>query len=292
MLVSTQWLAAHLDDPDLVVVDLRWGSDGSGRARYDAGHIPGAVFLDWTTDIVDPQSPIAFMLAGPGRFASAMERCGIGDDTNVIAYADDHGSGAYRVWWACRVYGHENVRVLDGALEKWKAEGRPLSAAAPSSRPRARWTPRPVPGLRVQAEDVVAAASDPAVIVLDSRPADQYRGEAVWFETGPVPAGPDGIARTPRGHLRAGHVPWASSVPAAMLYRPDFTMKGPGELRELFAAAGVTDECRAITYCGVGISASALLFALTVAGIEDAALYDASWEEWGRDPSRPVARDA
>src|SRR2546422_6847918 len=96
MLVSTRWLAAHLDDPDLVVVDLRWGSDGSGRARYDAGHIPGAVFMDWTTDIVDPQSAIAFMLAGPGRVASALERGGVGDDTKGHAHAHHHRSRGLR----------------------------------------------------------------------------------------------------------------------------------------------------------------------------------------------------
>lgn len=293
MLVSTEWLAAHLDDPGLVVVDLRWRQDGSGRARYEAGHVPGARFLDWTTDIVDPEHPVAFMLAPAERFGAALERLGIGDDSTVVAYADDHGSGPYRLWWGCRVYGHDIVRVLDGAFEKWTAEGRPLSSG-PASEPRAG--ARFVPGagstqLVARAEDVAAAAGDPRTVVLDSRPAEQYRGQAVWFETGAIAAADNGIADTPRGPLRAGHVPWAGNVPAASLYRPDFTMKHPAELRELLGAAGVTDGCRAITYCGVGISASALLFALDRAGVTDAALYDASWEEWGRDPARPVARE-
>ena len=293
VLVSTEWLAAHLDDPGLVVVDLRWRQDGSGRARYEAGHVPGARFLDWTADIVDPDHRVAFMLAPPDRFASALERLGIGDDTTIVAYADDHGSGPYRLWWGCRVYGHDIVHVLDGAFEKWTAEGRPISVE-PASEPRAgaRFASGPsVARLRAQAEDVAAAATDPRTVVLDSRPAEQYRGLAVWFETGPIAAGADGIADTPRGRLRAGHVPWAGNVPAASLYRRDFTMKDSDELRELLGAAGVTDGCRAITYCGVGISASALLFALDRAGVTDAALYDASWEEWGRDPSRPVARE-
>ncbi len=293
MLVSTEWLASHLDDPRLVVVDLRWRQDGSGRARYEAGHVPGARFLDWTTDIVDPQHRVAFMLAPAERFASALQHLGIGQDSTVVAYADDHGSGPYRLWWACRVYGHDIVHVLDGAFEKWAAEGRPVSSGpVPEPRPGARFVPRAdLARLRADAEDVAAAAGDARTVVLDSRPAEQYRGQAVWFETGPIAAGEDGIAETPRGPLRAGHVPWAGNVPVASLYRPDFTMKDPAELRELLGAAGVTDGCRAITYCGVGISASALLFALDRAGVTDAALYDASWEEWGRDPARPVARE-
>jgi thiosulfate/3-mercaptopyruvate sulfurtransferase len=140
------------------------------------------------------------------------------------------------------------------------------------------------------AQDVAAAASDPGVVVVDSRPPVQFEGKAVWFETGPVRADPDGIARTPRGPLRAGRVPWARNVPSADLYRPDLTMKSPDELRSLFAQAGVRPTAGAITYCGVGISASALAFALARCGVENVKLYDASWEEWGRDPSRPVAR--
>jgi thiosulfate/3-mercaptopyruvate sulfurtransferase len=291
MLVDTRWLAERLEDPSLAVLDMRWREDGSGRALYEAGHIPAAVFLDWTTDIVDPHGEIAFMLAPPERFASVMERCGIGDETTVVAYADQFGSGPFRLWWACRAYGHDDVRVLDGGLDKWLAEDRPVSSE-PSFPSPARWTPRPGSGARLpaDADDVAAGASDPGVLVLDARPPEQFRGEAVWFETGPVPAGPDGIARTPRGDFRAGRVPWAANVPIESLYRPDFSMKSPTELRELFEAAGATADRRVITYCGVAISASALLFALVRAGFENASLYDASWEEWGRDPDVPIAR--
>jgi thiosulfate/3-mercaptopyruvate sulfurtransferase len=112
----------------------------------------------------------------------------------------------------------------------------------------------------------------------------------VWFETGPIPADPDGIARTPRGKLRAGRIPWAANVPVVRLYRPDGKMKPPEELRALFAEVGVGPATRVITYCGVAISASGLAFALRLAGVEHVAVYEASWEEWGRDPARPVAR--
>lgn len=288
MLVGTDWLGAHPGDPDLVVVDMRWREDGSGRGRYEGGHIPGAVYLDWSTDLVDPDHPVAFMLAPPERFAAAMERCGIGDGSIVVAYADQSGSGPFRLWWACRTYGHDQVRVLDGGLDKWVAEGRPLSADTVRTRPAA-WTPQPREGLAARAEEVAAAEARPDTVVVDSRPPEQHRGKAVWFETGAVAADDDGIARTPRGELRAGRVPWSVNVPAHSLYREDLTLKSAEELRELFAKAGIRPGDSAITYCGVGISASAVLFALTLAGVE-ARLYDESWEEWGRDASRPVAR--
>jgi thiosulfate/3-mercaptopyruvate sulfurtransferase len=288
MLVDTEWLAAHQGEPDLAVVDMRWREDGSARALYEAGHVPGAVFLDWTSDLVDPGHPVAFMLAPPDTFAGAMRGAGIGDHSRVVAYSDQFGSGPYRLWWGSRRYGHAGVRVLDGGFDRWVVEGRPLSTERPEP-PPASWTPRPQEGLVATAEDVLDGARGD-VVVLDSRPAEQYRGEAVWFEAGPVPAGPDGIARTPRGDLRAGHVPWAASVPVTHLYRNDLTLKSPDELRAMFRELHVDEGSRVVTYCGVGISASALTFALVRAGVRDVRLYDASWEEWGRDPTKPVAR--
>ena len=289
MLVETEWLAAHLDDPNVVVVDMRWREDGSGRRLFESGHIPGAVFIDWATDLVDLGHRHAFMMAPPARFASVMERHGIGDETVVVAYADELGSGPFRLWLGTRLYGHEEIRVLDGGFGRWRAQGRALSIGASAPR-RARWTPRVGEPLLASAEDVVAAGSDPGAVVLDSRPPEQFRGQAVWFETGAVPADEDGIARTPRGELRAGRIPWARNVPVSSLYRDDGTMRPAPELRDLFARAGVGPDTKVITYCGVAISASGLAFGLHLAGVRDVAVYEASWEEWGRDPERPVAR--
>ncbi len=289
MLVTPEWLAAHLEDPDLVVVDLRWDEQGQGRARYEQGHVPGACHLDWASDLVDPGHRVAFMLAPPDRFAAQLERCGISDETVVVAYADGGHSGPFRLWWGCSVYGHDDqVRILDGGIEAWIAEGRPLSTEPPRAA-RGSWTPRPRPALVASAQDVERAPEE-GTIVLDSREPPKFRGETVWFETGEIPADGDGLARTPRGELRAGRVPWARSLPSQQLYRDDLTMKSPDELRELFAELGAAPGKRVVTYCGVGISASALLYALERAGIEDVSLYDAGWDEWGRDPELPAAR--
>ena len=156
MLVGTAWLGDRLGDPDIVVVDMRWREDGSARALYDAGHIPGAVFLDWSTDLVDHAHPVAFMLAPPDVFAVAMEAAGIGDDAHVVAYSDEFGSGPFRLWWGSRRYGHANVSVLDGGFGKWNAEGRPISRDRPRPAP-ASWTPGSAEGLVAVAGEVLSA---------------------------------------------------------------------------------------------------------------------------------------
>jgi thiosulfate/3-mercaptopyruvate sulfurtransferase len=309
VLVSPEWLSGRLEAPDVVVVDLRWREDGSGPQRFDAGHIPGARFCDWTTDLVDPGHRFAFMLASPERFAALMDRLGIGAGTTVVAYADDLGSGPFRLWWACRVFGRDQVRILDGGLDRWRAEGGALAAGPsrradpavpsraadpPAARTGGRWSSGLALTVPATADDVEAARHEPAAAVVDSRPRTQFEGREVWFETGSIRADGHGIARTPRGPIRAGRVPWSVSVPAASLYEHDGTMRSTERLREVFDAAGLParslPETSVIAYCGVGISASALGYAALRAGARDARVYDASWDEWGRDPGRPVAR--
>jgi thiosulfate/3-mercaptopyruvate sulfurtransferase len=300
-LVSTEWLAARLGDPGLRIVDARWRGDPPeapgvipSRALFAAGHIPGAVPLDWHYDLNHTAGGLRDLLLPPGDFATVMAAAGIGDDTAVVAYAETDHSGAARLWWALRYYGHDRVAVLDGGLTKWLAEGRPIETGAARAAPAGVvFTPRPRPEWLATADEIQRslAAEPGAVAVVDTRPAEQYGGRAVWTPTGSQFAAPgagtvDIGARVP---MRTGHIPGAVHLHATPNLDPEtWTYLSPEELRARHLAAGVRPEQRVITYCGVGISASLGLFSLYLAGYRNVALYDASWEEWGTDPARPV----
>src|SRR5581483_1365929 len=187
-LADGDWLEAHLDDPRVRIVDIRGyvkTTDlGGGRQHadylgapdeYAAGHIPGSVFVDWTTDIVDPDNPVKAQIAPPDRFAAAMERLGIGDETDVVAVDHTGGHFATRLWWALRYHGHDRAAVLDGGFNLWRSEGRPLTTDATPPR-LASFTPRLRPALRVEAEEVAAAIDSPEMLIVDARDAEQYRG--------------------------------------------------------------------------------------------------------------------
>lgn len=293
-LIETDWLAAHLDAPELRIVDARWRGDGSGRQLYLAGHIPGAVYLDWDLDLSYTAAGVRNLLLPADRFAAAMSAAGIGDETRVVAYAETDHSGGARLWWALRYYGHDQVAVLNGGFTKWLAEGRPLNTERPEP-PIARFTPRPQAHLLATAAEIerALAGPQPAVCLVDTRPPEQYAGHAVWTPHGSLylPPGQDSVEFD--GHpLRAGHIPGAVHLHASSNLNPqDWTYLPPEILRERALAAGIQPEQRIITYCGVGISASLGLFALHLAGCQNLALYDASWAEWGSDPARPVERD-
>jgi thiosulfate/3-mercaptopyruvate sulfurtransferase len=293
-LVETAWLAQHLEDPGLRIVDARWRGDGTGRQLYLEGHLPGAVHLDWHLDLNQERNGVRDLLLPAERFAEVMASAGIGDKTRVVAYAETDYSGAARLWWALRYYGHDRVTVLDGGITKWLAEGRPISQEIPRLHP-ARFTPRPQPALLATAVEIEAALQDAGqpVALVDTRPPEQYAGLAVWTPPGSqyLPPGHDRIELDGR-IFRAGHIPGAASLPSSENLDPStWTFLEPRALSARALAAGVRPEQRVITYCGVGISASLGLFALHLAGYPDLALYDASWEEWGADPNRPVVRE-
>lgn len=294
-LVETDWLAEHLDHPNLRVVDCRWRGDGSGRQRYLQGHIPGAVHLDWHADLNHTQGIVQDLLLPPDAFAQVMSRVGIGDETRVVAYDETDYSGAARLWWALQLYGHAQVTVLNGGLTKWLGEGRPLSKAVPVTAP-AHFTPRPRPELLATAEEIERALAQPQTkaILVDCRPPEQYEGRAVWTPMGSYYLPSDEEWVDVGGRLmRSGRLPRARHLHSVRNLDPEasWTFRSPERLRQLALAAGIEPDRRVITYCGVGISASLTLFALHLAGYRDLALYDASWSEWGTDPKRPVERD-
>jgi thiosulfate/3-mercaptopyruvate sulfurtransferase len=259
-LVSAQWLADHLDD--VRVVDVRWYLDGRpGRAAYDAGHLPGAVWLDMDTDLAAPASAEAgrHPLPSPERFAAALGRAGIAAGTPVVAYDDDGGSKAARLWWLLRVL-DEPVAVLDGGLAAWPGE---LVTGDPDYAPVDR-PPRPWPSDRfVEADDLLADGRP----VYDARTAERYaHGDpAIDPRPGHVP-----------GALSA---PWGDNLDGSGRFRP------VAELRQRFEAAIGRG---AIAYCGSGVTACHDLLAMELAGIESTALYTGSWSQWGADPSRPA----
>jgi thiosulfate/3-mercaptopyruvate sulfurtransferase len=279
LLVDTEMLAERLDDPRLRIVDIRGSIKPPSapkpwyapkRDAYLAAHIPGAAFVDWTEDIVDPAAPIAMTLAGPARWKALMERLGIGDDSEVIVY-DDTGGLAPRLWWALNYYGHSRVRLLDGGWTKWVAEGRPVTAIPPAPRAAAVFTPRVQPGWRAGTPEVKAAMQAPGVALVDCRSPEEWRGEIG------------------RGDKAKGRIPGSVNVPSVKSLDGEHrTWKSPAEIRDLYARAGVTPESQVITYCNAGVSAAVGLFALKLAGFPAAANYAGSWYEWEADPANPI----
>jgi thiosulfate/3-mercaptopyruvate sulfurtransferase len=280
VLVSPDWLAAHLGDGDLRIVDVRGQVRPPGakpryfakRSDYDAAHVPGAVFLDWTRDIIDPDDPVPMQIARPEAFAAKMSELGIGDDTCVVAYDDYDHIFAGRFAWALRYYGHDAVRLLDGGWVRWHAENRPTAADTPELKP-ARFTPRPRPGLRRTADEVMAALDRTDVLLVDARAPEQYAGRV-----------------TAAG--RGGHIPGARNVHYARLVDPGTgAFLAADELRHVFAQAGVDVgnlPREVVVYCNGGVSCTVPLHALRILGRDDVAVYDGSWNEWGVDESRPV----
>ena len=265
-LVSTAWLAAHLKDPDLRVLDASWFLPDMARnaqAEYATGHIPGARFFD-IDEITDSRSALPHMAPAPEKFISRMRAMGIGDGHQVVVYDALGLFSAARVWWTFRLMGKTDIAVLDGGLPKWRAEGRELEDMPPMVRDRHMTTARQN-HLVKDVTQVAHAAKLGEAEIIDARAAARFRGEA-----------PE-----PRPGLRAGHIPGSKNVPFASLLNADATMKPPAELRAIFEAAGVDLTKHAITSCGSGVTAAVLSLALERIGHRNHALYDGSWAEWG-----------
>ncbi|MFK8251365.1 3-mercaptopyruvate sulfurtransferase [Ancylobacter terrae] len=271
-LVSTEWLAAHLDAPDLVVVDGSWHlptAGRNGRAEYLAAHIPGAVFFDIDA-IADTTRGLPHMLPKPHDFAAAVGALGIGDGAKIVVYDGAGLFSAPRVWWTLRAFGAQDVSILDGGFPKWLAEGRPTEDGPGRHRP-ARFTPRVDSTLIADMDEVARTLKEGSAQIVDARPADRFRGEA-----------PE-----PRPGVRPGHIPGSRNLPFTEVVK-DGTLAAPATIRSALDAAGIDPERPAITSCGSGVSAAILWLALDSIGRTPQALYDGSWAEWGSS-DRPIA---
>ncbi|MBV9859038.1 MAG: 3-mercaptopyruvate sulfurtransferase [Alphaproteobacteria bacterium] len=273
-LVSTEWLAAHLDDPSLRILDGSYKQPGiapTAREDYERGHIPGAVFFD-IDDVATPGTSLPHMVPSPELFARKMAERGIGDGDRVVVYDSVGLSSAGRAWWMLRLFGHLNVALLDGGLPKWKAEGRPLDTMTPQP-PARRFTPRFDPSLLRDKQAVRDNIASRREQVVDARSAGRFDGSAE--ETWPG--------------RRCGHIPGSRNLPFDRVTDPQTRqMRSAEELRALFREAGVALDRPVVASCGSGVTACAIAFALHLVGHPGAAVYDGSWSEWGLPGDTPV----
>lgn len=279
-LVSAAWLAARLGNDDIVVLDATVHLDPprtadepyavrSGRRDWERAHLPGSRFADLAGELSDPAAPFPFTLPSPARFAEAIGRLGVGDDTLVVTYDGDSGMWAARLWWMLRVFGHDDVAVLDGGSVAWSAAGYSLDDAVPPGPPAVRFSSRPRPELVATRDTVLDALEDPSILLVNALSPELHRGEQNRYG-------------------RAGHIPGSVNVPARSLLAADGRFRPAEDLHRDLDAAGALEADVVIAYCGGGISAANDVLALAVLGRDDVAIYDGSLREWAADASLPL----
>ncbi len=274
LLVTTDWLANELGASDLRIVDATKFMPDAGRdpaAEYEAGHIPGAVFMD-LSELTDTSNPVENMLPPPEKFASRMQSLGLGDGSRIVLYDDSPLRSAARAWWMLTIFGAHEVAILDGGIAKWKAEGRPLETGKEALRHRHFTVWKDDKDIRTKA-DMLANLHSKDEQVIDARPAARFSG----------------AEEDPRPGIVSGNIPGSVNIPHSEFFNADGTWKSADEMKALFDGAGVDLAKPVVTTCGSGMTAAVVSFAAAVAGGEKVALYDGSWAEWGADADTPKA---
>jgi thiosulfate/3-mercaptopyruvate sulfurtransferase len=273
-LVTTEWLAAELGKPDMVVFDATKylpNEPKDGKTEFLRAHIQGARYFD-IDQIADPDTDLPHMVPSPGRFARLMGALGVGNASRVVFYDQKGLASAARGWWLMGLFGHDNAAVLDGGLPKWLQENRPTSDGDPAAATETAFRPDYRAARLRGVGDMLRNVRTAAEQVVDARAAGRF--------TGAVPE--------PRAGMRSGHIPNAVSLPYTDLLHADGTFRSPAEVRDRFQAAGVNGSRPVVTSCGSGVTACILTLGLRVAGLPEGAVYDGSWTEWGGRSDTPV----
>ena len=278
MLVSTEWLAAELGKPDLVVFDCSTflpNEPGNKHDAFRAARIPGARLFD-IDRIADDETDLPHMVPTPAKFARMVGALGVSNDSRVVFY-DQHGlRGAPRGWWMMRLFGHDKVAVLDGGLPAWVKEGRPVETGEAPAPPAAQFVPDFRASMLAGIGDVKRIVQDGSALIVDARAKGRF----------------DGTAPEPRAGMPSGHMPGAANVPVSEMAGPDGRAKDPATRRAIFAAAGATGGRPVVTSCGSGVTACVLAFGMVRAGLPEPAVYDGSWTEWASRPETTKEKTA
>lgn len=271
--VAADWLAEHIDDPEIQIIDARMAPPGQEErdlnAEYQAGHIPGAVFFDIEA-LSDHTSPLPHMMPRAEAFAVAMREFGVSSDKHLVVYDEGNLFSAPRAWWMLRTFGVEKVSIVAGGLEGWRRDGLPLEQGLPEL-PEGDFDGRVDPLAIKRLTDVLLVSHEGSAQIVDARPAGRFNGQVA----------------EPRPGLRSGHIPGALNVPWTELVI-NGELKTTDELNEIFARQGVDFERPIIASCGSGVTAAVVVLALTTLGVNGVSLYDGSWSEWGARTDLPI----